>query len=40
MLPGQIEANGAALSKKYGGLLFTPAEIDAFAHIAEEAFQF
>lgn len=37
MLPGQIEANGAALSKKHNGLLFTQAEIDALAHIAEEA---
>ncbi len=37
MLPGQIEANGAALSKKYGGLLFTSAEIDALEHIAQEA---
>ena len=37
MLPGQIEANGAALSAKHGGLLFTKAEIDALAHIAEEA---
>src|SRR4051812_38750925 len=37
MLPGQIEANGAALSKKYGGLLFTEAEVDALKHIAEEA---
>ncbi len=37
MLPGQIEANGAALSAKHGGLLFTKAEIDAFAAIAKEA---
>ena len=37
MLPGQIEANGAALSEKYGGLLFTSAEVDALGHIAEEA---
>jgi LDH2 family malate/lactate/ureidoglycolate dehydrogenase len=37
MLPGQIEAQGAALSAKHGGLLFTPAEIDALKHIAEEA---
>jgi LDH2 family malate/lactate/ureidoglycolate dehydrogenase len=37
MLPGQIEANGAALSAKYGGLLFTAAEIDALDHIAQEA---
>jgi LDH2 family malate/lactate/ureidoglycolate dehydrogenase len=37
MLPGQIEAESAALSKKHGGLLFTAAEIDAFAGIAKEA---
>lgn len=37
MLPGQIEANGAALSAKHGGLVFTKAEIDAFAAIAKEA---
>jgi LDH2 family malate/lactate/ureidoglycolate dehydrogenase len=37
MLPGQLEAEAAALSKKHGGLLFTAAEIDAFAKIAAEA---
>jgi len=37
MLPGQIEANGAALSQKHGGLVFTPAEIEAFQEIATEA---
>lgn len=37
MLPGQIEANGAALSAKHGGLLFTPAEVDALEQIAQEA---
>jgi LDH2 family malate/lactate/ureidoglycolate dehydrogenase len=37
MLPGQIEANGAALSAKHGGLLFTAAEVDALEHIAQEA---
>jgi LDH2 family malate/lactate/ureidoglycolate dehydrogenase len=37
MLPGQIEANGAALSQKHGGLVFTQAEIDAFKQIAAEA---
>jgi LDH2 family malate/lactate/ureidoglycolate dehydrogenase len=37
MLPGQIEANGAALSAKHGGLIFTKAEIDAFGEIAREA---
>ena len=37
MLPGQLEAQNAALSAKYGALLFTKAEVDAFAHIAQEA---
>jgi LDH2 family malate/lactate/ureidoglycolate dehydrogenase len=37
MLPGQIEANGAALSAKYNALIFTKAEIDAFAALATEA---
>jgi LDH2 family malate/lactate/ureidoglycolate dehydrogenase len=37
MLPGQIEAAGAALSAKHGGLIFTKAEIDALAEIASEA---
>jgi L-2-hydroxycarboxylate dehydrogenase (NAD+) len=37
LLPGQLEAQAAALSVKHGGLLFTQAEIDAFKHIAEEA---
>ena len=37
ILPGQPEANAAALSDKLGGLLFTAAEIDAFAAIAKEA---
>lgn len=36
MLPGQIEAAGAALSAKHGGLVFTKAEIDAFMEIAKE----
>ncbi|HEY7089869.1 MAG TPA: Ldh family oxidoreductase [Tepidisphaeraceae bacterium] len=36
MLPGQIEAQGAALSSKHGGLVFTKAEIDEFANIARE----
>ncbi len=35
LLPGQLEAQGAALSAKHGGLLFTPAEVDAFKHIAD-----
>ena len=37
MLPGQPEAQAAALSDKLGGLLFTAAEIDAFEQIAAEA---
>ncbi|HWP39497.1 MAG TPA: Ldh family oxidoreductase [Tepidisphaeraceae bacterium] len=36
LLPGQIEAQGAALSQKHGGLLFTRAEIDEFVRIARE----
>jgi len=36
MLPGQPEAKNGELSKKYGGLLFTKAEIDEFAHLAKE----
>lgn len=37
MLPGQLEAAGAALSTKHGGLLFTKAEVDAISEIAKEA---
>jgi L-2-hydroxycarboxylate dehydrogenase (NAD+) len=37
LLPGQLEAEAAALSRKHGGLLFTAAEILAFAEIAREA---
>ena len=37
IFPGEPEANFAKLSEKHGGLLFTPAEIDAFADIAREA---
>ncbi len=36
-LPGQIEAEAAELSRRHGGLLFTAAELDAFASIAAEA---
>ncbi|HEV2330115.1 MAG TPA: Ldh family oxidoreductase [Verrucomicrobiae bacterium] len=36
ILPGQPEANSGALSKKYGGLLFTHAEIEEFNHLAKE----
>jgi LDH2 family malate/lactate/ureidoglycolate dehydrogenase len=37
MLPGEPEARAAALSQQHGGLLFTPAEIEAFAEVAREA---
>jgi LDH2 family malate/lactate/ureidoglycolate dehydrogenase len=37
MLPGQPEAEAAALSRKHGGLLFTAAEMDALGTIAEQA---
>ena len=36
MFPGQIEAQGAQLSAKHNGLLFTAAEIEALASIAKE----
>jgi LDH2 family malate/lactate/ureidoglycolate dehydrogenase len=36
-LPGQPEAEAAALSAKHAGLLFTQPEIDAFKEIAQEA---
>jgi L-2-hydroxycarboxylate dehydrogenase (NAD+) len=37
MLPGEPEAKSKALSQKHGGLLFTAAEVDAFAALAAEA---
>lgn len=37
ILPGQPEAQAAALSDKLGGLLFTPAEVDALEQIGNEA---
>ena len=37
LLPGQIEAQGAALSKKHNGLIFTAAEIEEFKQMAAEA---
>ncbi|HMB94417.1 MAG TPA: Ldh family oxidoreductase [Tepidisphaeraceae bacterium] len=37
MLPGEPEARAAQLSRKHGGLLFTAAEIQAFAAIAADA---
>jgi LDH2 family malate/lactate/ureidoglycolate dehydrogenase len=36
-LPGEPEAKAASMSEKFGGLLFTHAEIDAFKEIAHEA---
>jgi L-2-hydroxycarboxylate dehydrogenase (NAD+) len=36
MLPGQIEADAARLTDLHGGLLFTKAEIESFAHITQE----
>lgn len=39
MLPGQIEAGWARHTAAAGGLLFTRAELDAFAEIAREAGQ-
>lgn len=39
MLPGQIEADAAKLSDRWGGLLFTEAEVDAFNSIARECGQ-
>ena len=38
-LPGQIEAQAAAVSEKANGLLFTTAEIDALNEIARECGQ-
>jgi L-2-hydroxycarboxylate dehydrogenase (NAD+) len=35
-LPGQPEAQAAALSDKHGGLLFTKAKLEAFNEIAKE----
>ena len=35
--PTDFEAEAAALSRKHGGLLFTDAEMKAFADIAAEA---
>lgn len=37
MLPGQLEAQAAARSAQLGGLIFTEAEVAAFAEIAHEA---
>ena len=37
IFPGEPDARFAKLSEEKGGLLFTPAEVDAFADIAREA---
>ncbi len=37
MLPGQMEAEAAALTDKPGGLLFSAAEIQAFDEVARAA---
>lgn len=39
LLPGQLEAEAARRSYKAGGLLFSPAEIQAFGEIARECGQ-
>ena len=39
MLPGQLEADFARRSVRAGGLLFTPAEIQAFNEVARECGQ-
>lgn len=39
LLPGELEARNAARCRQAGGLLFSPAELDAFDHIADEAHQ-
>jgi L-2-hydroxycarboxylate dehydrogenase (NAD+) len=36
LLPGQLEAQAAKLTDEHGGLLFTKAEIEGFAHLTEE----
>ena len=36
LLPGELEAKAARLSDEHGGLLFTKAEIENFAHLTEE----
>jgi len=39
LLPGQIEAEAGRLSERHGGLLFSAAELEAFAHIAADCGQ-
>ena len=36
LLPGEMEAKAAKLTDAHGGLLFTKAEIESFAHITDE----
>ena len=36
LLPGQLEAKAAKLTDQHGGLLFSPAEIEGFAHLTHE----
>ncbi len=36
LLPGELEAKAAKLTDAHGGLLFTKAEIESFAHITHE----
>lgn len=36
LLPGELEARAAKLTEEHGGLLFTKAEIESFAHITDE----
>ena len=36
LLPGELEAKAAKLTDAHGGLLFTKAEIESFAHLTEE----
>ena len=39
LLPGEIEARAAAMSKQNDGLLFTEAEVEAFNQVASECSQ-
>ena len=36
LLPGQLEAEAARRTDEHGGLLFTKAEIESFAHLTDE----
>jgi L-2-hydroxycarboxylate dehydrogenase (NAD+) len=36
LLPGELEARAAKLTDEHGGLLFTKAEIESFAHLTDE----